>query len=112
MSTNLSEASSSETNATDSNGKKITIELIYPLPHEQKLFEIHLEPKTIVSDAINLSGILELYPEIDLADNKVGIFGKACKLTDSLHDGDRIEIYRSLIADPKEARKKRALKKK
>jgi len=103
MPTNLS--------ASDSENNKITIELIYPLPQEQVLFEIDLEPETIVSEAIQLSGILEQYPEIDLAVNKVGIFGKACQLTDSLHDGDRIEIYRPLIADPKEARKKRALKK-
>ena len=103
----------SDTNYRDSNDekiKKIIVELIYPLPQEQQLFEIHVEPETVVSEAIKLSGILEQYPEIDLTDNKVGIFGKVCQLTDPLQDGDRIEIYRPLIADPKEARKKRALK--
>ena len=52
--------------------------------------------------------LLERFPEIDLATNKVGIFGKAAALSATLTEGDRIEIYRPLIADPKEARKKRA----
>jgi len=101
-----------QNNPFDQNDEKITIELIYALPQKQQLFEIQVESKTTVSEAIEISGILQQYLEIDLVNNKVGIFGKACQLTDSLCDGDRIEIYRPLIADPKEARKKRALKKK
>jgi putative ubiquitin-RnfH superfamily antitoxin RatB of RatAB toxin-antitoxin module len=58
--------------------------------------------------AIEVSGILERFPEIDLKINKIGIFGKVAKLDTLLTEGDRVEIYRPLIADPKEARKKRA----
>ena len=90
----------------------ITIELVYALPNKQTLIEINVNKNTTVEQAILKSNLLEKYPEIDLDINKVGIFGKACKLTDYLHSNDRIEIYRPLIADPKEARKKRAIKKK
>jgi uncharacterized protein len=61
-----------------------------------------------LSDAIKLSGILENYPEIDLTKNKLGIFGKLSKQEVVVRDRDRVEIYRPLIADPKEIRKKRA----
>ena len=54
------------------------------------------------------SGILDEFPEIRLSENKVGIFGKLAKLSATLRDGDRIEIYRALIADPKEVRRQRA----
>lgn len=62
-----------------------------------------------VREAIEQSGVLARFPEIDLAINKVGIFGKQVKLDQVLEDGDRVEIYRPLIADPKDARKRRAL---
>ncbi len=90
----------------------LTIELIYPLPDEQKIITIEVSPQTTIEQAIEQSDILQQYPTIDLAINKVGIFSKVCQLTDTLRDGDRIEIYRALIADPKEARKARALKQK
>ncbi|MGX5174847.1 RnfH family protein [Aliikangiella sp. IMCC44653] len=87
--------------------KNIPIELIYALPNEQDLLTIEVPADSTVEQAIGLSGILQRYPEIDLQKNKVGIFSKACKLTDPLQAGDRIEIYRPLIADPKEARMKK-----
>ncbi len=92
--------------------KQISIEIIYALETEQKLFNLTIETTTNVEQAIKQSNILQHYPEIILTINKVGIFNKVCKLTDKLQDGDRIEIYRPLIADPKETRKKRALKQK
>jgi putative ubiquitin-RnfH superfamily antitoxin RatB of RatAB toxin-antitoxin module len=92
--------------------KKILVEVIYPLPNQQKLFEIVLPQGSDILKAIEDSKILDVYPEINLDQNKVGIFGKVCKLTDILQDNDRVEIYRPLVADPKEARKNRALKKK
>jgi len=92
--------------------EKLFIELIYPTPKEQKLLALKVVQDITVEQAINQSDILQLYPEIDLSINKVGIFGKACKLSDKLADGDRIEIYRPLVIDPKEARKNRALKQK
>ncbi len=88
----------------------LNIELIYPLPDEQILICIEVEHGTSVQQAIEQSGILNKYTEIDLTKNKVGIFSKATKLTEVLREGDRIEIYRPLIADPKEVRKKKALK--
>ena len=61
-----------------------------------------------MEDAIRASGVLDAFPEIDLAKNKVGIFSKLVKLDETVRDKDRVEIYRPLIADPKEVRRKRA----
>ncbi|MDH5433716.1 MAG: RnfH family protein [Gammaproteobacteria bacterium] len=90
----------------------INIEIIYPLPDEQKLLTLAVKSGSTIEQAIHESGILELYPEIDLNENKVGIFSKASPLETELREGDRIEIYRPLIADPKEVRRQKALKKK
>ena len=87
---------------------KINIEAVYALPDEQTLFRQSVPEGATVAEAIRLCGILEKYPEIDLAANKVGIFGKLAKADTLLRDKDRIEIYRALIADPKEVRRKRA----
>lgn len=91
-------------------GDIIKIEVAYALPDKQTLLSLKIDKELPISEAIQLSGILGLYPEIDLNTVKVGVFSKLAKLTDTLHDGDRIEIYRPLIADPKEVRKQRALK--
>ena len=93
------------------NSEKYFIEVIYALPKEQILIGLDVEQGTTVEQAVKLSGILEKYPEIDLTKNKLGIFGKATKAEQELRDKDRIEIYRPLIADPKESRRKRAEKK-
>jgi uncharacterized protein len=90
--------------------EKINIEIIYALPEEQILLSQIVQSGVSVEQAIIESGILNRYPEIDLSVNKVGIFSKATQLNEILREGDRIEIYRPLIADPKEARKKKALK--
>lgn len=89
---------------------KIQVEVCYALPEKQTLLSLEVEPSLTIESIIKQSGILELHPEIDLAENKVGIFSKLAKLNDTLYDGDRIEIYRPLIADPKEVRKQRAQK--
>jgi len=88
----------------------IQVEVAYALPDEQIVRVVEGEPGMTVQEAIERSGILELHPEIDLSKNKVGVFGKAARLDAVLYPGDRVEIYRPLIADPKEARKKRAAK--
>lgn len=88
--------------------ESIPIEVSYALPKEQLIIALEVPADTTVSQAIEESRVAERYPEIDLAINKVGIFGKLAKLDDSLHAGDRIEIYRPLIADPKEVRRQRA----
>ena len=93
------------------NNEKYFIEVIYALPEEQQILTLDVEQGTTVEQAIKLSGVLEKYPEIDLEKNKVGIFGKITKKDTALRDKDRIEIYRPLIADPKESRRKRAEKK-
>lgn len=93
------------------NSEKYFIEVVYALPEEQQLITLDVEQGTTVEQAVKLSGILEKYPEIDLSKNKLGIFGKATKAEQELRDKDRVEIYRPLIADPKESRRKRAEKK-
>lgn len=90
------------------NNKQIKIEVVYALAHEQTLLNVEVPQGTTLADAIKISGILEKHQDINLASNKVGIFGKLSKLDTVLRDRDRIEIYRPLIADPKEVRRKRA----
>ena len=89
---------------------QLSIEIVYALPDAQTLIETAVEPGTTVETAIKGSGILQQYPDIDLDSNAVGIWYRTCKLTDVVNQGDRIEIYRPLIADPKEARRRRAEK--
>ncbi len=89
--------------------ERIPVEIAYALPDEQVLLALEVAPGTTVGKAIEVSGILEKHPEIELMTrNKVGIFGKLTKLDQVLRPKDRIEIYRPLIADPKEVRKRRA----
>jgi putative ubiquitin-RnfH superfamily antitoxin RatB of RatAB toxin-antitoxin module len=88
--------------------KKIKIEMVYALPHEQTLLKLEVPEKSTIADAIKLSGLLEKYPEIDLEKGKFGMYGKLGKTDIVLREKDRVEIYRPLIADPKEVRKKRA----
>lgn len=90
------------------NANIITVEVAYALPDEQTLIELEVPADATVEAAIRRSGILERYPQIDLASDKVGIFGKMCKLDAELRHKDRIEIYRPLIADPKESRRQKA----
>ncbi|MEJ2552550.1 MAG: RnfH family protein [Gammaproteobacteria bacterium] len=88
--------------------ESIRVEVAYARPDTQVIVPLKVEKGATVDDAIKLSGILHNFAEIDLAVNKVGIFGKLSKLTAPLRDGDRVEIYRALIADPKQVRKQRA----
>ena len=87
---------------------QIRVELVFAKPGEQVLEQLRVSADETVESVIRQSGFLQRFPEIDLNANKVGIFGKLTALSARLSDGDRIEIYRTLIADPKEARKKRA----
>lgn len=90
------------------NDEMIQVELVYALPHEQTLLKFAVPVGTRVAEAVQRSGILAKYPEIDLDKSKLGIFGKLTKPDAELREYDRIEIYRPLIADPKEVRRKRA----
>ncbi len=87
---------------------KIAIEVVYALPDEQVIIPLEIEAGATCAQAITRSGMQSRFPEIDLAVNKVGVFGKLGRLDAVLRDGDRVEIYRSLRADPKEIRKQRA----
>lgn len=87
---------------------KIKIEVVYALPHEQTLLKLEVPLSSTIADAIRLSGLLEKHPEIDLEKGKFGLFGKLSKTDTVLREKDRIEIYRPLLADPKEVRRKRA----
>ena len=86
---------------------EIIVEVAYALPKEQVIVPIKVNEGITAEQAIKSSGIMAKYPEIDLAVNKVGIFGKLTKLDAPLRHLDRVEIYRALIADPKEVRKQR-----
>jgi putative ubiquitin-RnfH superfamily antitoxin RatB of RatAB toxin-antitoxin module len=89
---------------------KIQIEVVYGLPNRQELITLVVDSGTSLEQGIIKSGILNVFEDIDLAVNKVGIWNRAAKLTYQLQDLDRIEIYRPLLADPKEVRKRRAEK--
>lgn len=84
------------------------VEVAYARPERQMILRVPAEAGMTVGEAIERSGIREHFPEIDLDVNKVGLFGKAATLDTEVRPGDRVEIYRPLIADPKEARKQRA----
>ena len=86
----------------------ISVEVVYPLPQKQEIFVVKLPLGATVREAIESSGVLAKYPEIDLAKSKLGVFAKLAKPDSVLRDPDRVEIYRPLIADPKEVRKQRA----
>lgn len=84
-------------------------EVAYATPAKQMIIKVESNQEGLtVEQAIELSAIKKHFPEIDLAVNKVGVFSKPCTLTTVLSAGERVEIYRPLIADPKEVRRKRA----
>jgi len=86
------------------------IEVVLAMPEKQELVALDLAVGATVADAIEQSGIVAMFEGFELDESKVGIFGQKAALTQELHDGDRVEIYRALLADPKEARRQKALK--
>ncbi len=90
--------------------EQLAIEVVYGTPTRQEIINCVVAIDTTIEQAILSSGIIEEFPEIDLAVNNVGIWNRAAKLTDIVKDLDRIEVYRPLLADPKEVRKRRAEK--
>ena len=84
------------------------VEVTYALEKKQTLLELEVSEGTTLKQAVELSGIIDTYPQIDLTKDKTGIFGKIAKLDTVLREKDRVEIYRPLIADPKQVRKERA----
>ncbi|MGH1460678.1 MAG: RnfH family protein [Neptuniibacter sp.] len=90
------------------------VEVAYALPTEQKIISVNVPEDCTVYEAVIKSGIVEIFPQIDPENDPMGIFAKVIKNPKEtvMKEGQRIEIYRPLIADPKEARAKRAAKKK
>jgi uncharacterized protein len=86
----------------------LSVEVVYALPDAQPLIPLAVEQGTTLEQAVHASGLLQRYPDIDLAKNRVGVFGKLARLDRVLRDGDRVEIYRPLIGDPKEIRRQLA----
>ncbi len=85
----------------------IHVDVVYALPQKQRVMNLVVDKSMTVEEIIKTSGLLSLYPEIDLKVNKVGVFSRNVKLDSTVRDRDRIEIYRPLLADPKEIRRKR-----
>ena len=88
--------------------ESINVEVAYAIPEKQIIRAVNVDAGTTIGAAIVQSGIMMDFPELELEEAKVGIFGKMAAMTTILSDGDRVEIYRDLIADPKEVRRKRA----
>ena len=86
----------------------ITVEVVYGLVDKQKIIAMQVPEGITAVQAVLQSDMVLVFPEIDLDALVLGIFGKKCKADAVLFDHDRVEIYRPLIADPKEVRKKRA----
>lgn len=94
------------------NVPEISVEVAYAAPSRQIVKALTLPAGSSVEAAIRASGLLEEFPEIDLSVNRTGIFGEFTSLDHSLEDGERVEIYRALLTDPKETRRRRAQAKK
>lgn len=88
----------------------VRVDVVYALPDQQTVIAVEVEPGVTVRQAIIASGVLEKHPEIDLAGTDVGVWGERVEWGYCVRDGDRIEIYRPLIADPKTMRRQRARK--
>lgn len=89
----------------------INVEIAYAKPEKQMLISISVAENCTILEVILQSGMLQAFPEIDLDSANVGIFSTLCSLEKIVENGDRIEIYRPLQTDPKDARRQRALKK-
>lgn len=88
----------------------IRIEVAYAEADSQRIVTLTAYPGITVRQAVERSGIVRFYPQIDMKQLDVGIFSNSCPLDTVLRDGDRVEIYRPLLCDPKEMRRKRARK--
>ena len=108
-------ASTIEASSTETKSSMITVEVAYALPEKQTLLSLSVPVGTTALEAVEQSGILKTYPNIDVNSDKMGIFSQVLgtKGLDEpaaykMRERDRIEIYRPLIADPKEVRRRRA----
>lgn len=88
--------------------ESINVEVAYATPEKQIIRAVNVDAGTTLGAAIVQSGIMMDFPDLDLENAKVGIYGKVAEMTTPVSEGDRVEIYRPLIADPKEVRRQRA----
>ena len=86
----------------------IRCEVAYALPEEQVILTVRLEGHATVADAIRESRIEERFSDLQANDDDVGVWSRPCAMNTRLSDGDRVEIYRPLVVDPKDARRERA----
>ena len=95
----------------DRNAKRagsVTVEVVYGEPQRQVIRTVALPPGSSVEDAIEASGIREDFPGLEVHPDRVGIWARKVALSEELQEGDRVEIYRPLLIDPKEARRAKA----
>ncbi|MGI2096298.1 RnfH family protein [Shewanella glacialipiscicola] len=92
------------TNETD----KFVVDVVYALPTQQKVIPVHVTPGTSAIEVVRLSNIVSFFPEIDLDTVKLGVFSNVVKHDQVILPGQRVEIYRPMIADPKDVRRRRA----
>ncbi len=88
----------------------IHVEVVLAMPERQELIALEVLSGSTLADAIAQSGVIEMFEDFELDPARIGIFGQKANPEQVLRDGDRVEIYRPLIADPKEVRRQRALK--
>jgi putative ubiquitin-RnfH superfamily antitoxin RatB of RatAB toxin-antitoxin module len=88
--------------------RKLAVEVVYAMPDQQVLLALEVEDGATARDAIAACGILDRFPDLDPASMTIGIFGRTAGPETRLNNGDRVEIYRPLLADPKEVRRRRA----
>lgn len=88
--------------------ERFQVEVAYARPDRQRVLRVEVDAGTRLDETIRRSGILSEFPEIDLNASRIGVFGKLRAPSDTARPGDRVEIYRPLLADPKESRRRRA----
>jgi len=87
---------------------RIRVQVVHALPERHWQFDVELPEGASVADALRESGIAQRLPDVEIAADRIGVFGRLVGLDAPLHDGDRVEIYRPLLCDPKEVRRRRA----
>jgi putative ubiquitin-RnfH superfamily antitoxin RatB of RatAB toxin-antitoxin module len=95
---------------TAATAAELQVYVVYATPAREFIHPMRVGPGTTIGQAIERSGVLQSFPDINLVTQAVGIYGKKKTLDTALRDADRIEIYRPLLADPKDSRRKRAAK--
>ncbi|MBM7074412.1 RnfH family protein [Shewanella sp. 202IG2-18] len=86
------------------------VDVVYALPKQQKILQVKVNSGTTAIEVLKLSNLVTFFPEIDLESVKLGVFSNLVKHDRVIEPGDRLEVYRPLIADPKDVRRRRAEK--